>query len=60
MFVFKYKWLRSKTGLQLFVLFALVFVLSTGALIYLAKSMVAQFGEYAASINEFKTRRRSF
>lgn len=50
--MFKYKWLRSKTGLQLLVLFALVFVLSTGALIYLAKSMVAQFGEYAASINE--------
>lgn len=45
-------WPRSITGLQLLILYALVFTVSTGALIYLATTLVADFGEYSARINE--------
>lgn len=45
-------WPRSITGLQLLILYAFVFTVSTGALIYLAAGMVADFGEYSARINE--------
>lgn len=56
---FRPMWLRSKTGHQFMVLFSIIFTLSSGFLIYLATSLVAEFGEYSASINEKNIRRQA-
>lgn len=46
------KWAFSKIGLQLLTIILLVIVLSMGSLMYLATNLVADFGEFSASINE--------
>lgn len=50
--ILKRRWRHSKTGIQFLILFALLFTLSTVSLIYLATSLVDEFGEYSATINE--------
>lgn len=46
------KWIFSKIGPQLLTIILLVIVGSMGSLMYLATNLVADFGEFSASINE--------
>jgi hypothetical protein len=55
----RHQWLRPKTGLQLLILFALGFTISTIILITLSTSQVARFGEYFASVNENNIRQQA-
>jgi len=47
-----FNWIQSKIGVQIYILILLVIVLSMTSLIYLVTNMVAEFGEYSATINE--------
>ena len=46
------EWKVSKIGTQLLIIILSVIVLSMGSLMYLATNLVAEFGEYSATINE--------
>ncbi len=46
------KWMYSKIGVKLLITFSVVLVLSMGSLIYIATTLVAEFGEFSASMSE--------
>jgi len=50
--IYQLKTLFSRIGFKLIILILAVFILSMGALIFLATNLVTEFGEYSASINE--------
>ena len=50
------KWLYSKIGVKLLITFSLVLVLSMVSLAYIAKQLIAEFGELSASRNETNIR----
>ena len=47
-----YKWIRSKIGVKLLIIFSLVLVLSMVSLIFIVIKQVTEFGEFSATRNK--------